>query len=834
MDIRESVGAWRRTFRALRRSPAFFGASVLSLGIGVGICTAAFAVARATWFADPPYEEPARLVELWSTERPGSTRAFDAVPADRLRTWLQVEFRTLERLAAAAPLTLVLQEGMPRRVEAHAVTGAWFRTLGTPPRLGRTLGAADADPVAEPAVVLSETLWEEDFGGDPDVLGRTVRLSGESYVVAGVMPRRFERGRHAWVPADAPLEPGRPNAWFPVARLRGGASLEDAALEVGQRAAAELADDPTRHGGMGAVAIPVGAMERAASGSPWMLAGISGAVFLLALTNLSSLFLLRAVERARAWAIRTALGARRRQIAAELALESSVVALAGIGVALVVARLGAGVVGATGAGGSSTAAASLGGPELVIATSLGLLSAALAGLEPSRHMRSGDLGPLLQTGGPAATLGAAGRSSRKLILGTQIAIVVTLTCVGGAFALAHARLASLDLGYEVDGLVVAVPDYTVRPMTDDEQWALGEAVAGRLEGHGAVEDVGLWRMAGVRYPARPEWNAVFEGGATDLHVRSGLYRYYDVSPGFFRAMGIDIVAGRGFGPGDAAGSAPVGIVSAGGARAWWPGENPIGRRIKLGREGTWITVVGVAEDAADLHRLARAFSVGTITRSHQHLPLLYRPAAQRAAAPPGWVVDGTTLGFEGVVVAARSSADAKPASDALVAAVATLAPGLPLLHAGPLLEWQLDVGSAAERRANGRLVRSVGAAGILLALLGIFGLVADDVARRAREIGIRRALGAGGGDVRRVVVRQAWLVTLLGGAAGAAVVLALDQVMRSAFRVYLDWQLVGVRFTDPRVLAPALAIPLLAAAATAWTAARRAARIEPADALRAD
>jgi putative ABC transport system permease protein len=812
---------------ALRRlrGTGFFGvAVVVSLALSIGACTAVFAVVKASVFPTIPYREPDRLVEIWSTQNPRATQRIDAVPGERLRLWLGTRFESIGGFAARATLPLVLEGDAPERIEAEVVSGSYFGTMGVPTLLGRTLLPEDDRPGAEPAVVLSESIWRERFGAERSVLRRTLALSGRVYAIVGVMPASMREEPGVWVPAGEFLAQGVVAAWFPVARIEPGASIETVNLELRQRAAAEFASDSTRFGGMGAVAIR---MNEAVSGANepllWALSGTAGALFLLALTNLSMLFLVRTAERGRATAVRLTLGASSWQLGRGLVLESLTLAGVGAGLGLIVASwlqellrqtLGDLVAGPSGP--------SIDLVAFAFAAALALLAGMLVGLEPMRHIRRLDLRALL-AGGIATTLGAGERRTRNVMLAAQVALTMVLASLGVTFAAAYSRFAGIDVGFDAERVVAAHPDYALTGATDEEQRELARAAVTSLPGQPGIEAATSWRMSIQSYPPPGETNAIFENGATSYPPRSGLYRFYDVGPGFLNALGIPLVAGRDFGPGDRLGSPAVGIVSEGGARVWWPRQDPIGRRLKLGTEGEWITVVGVTRDVAQLHEAGRAFSVGTVTSGSAQLPVLFRPAAQGDLLAPGWSHRGTIIGLDGFVIAARATDEGGDAADAVKQTLAGLEPTLPLRFLGSLHAWQMN--TAYLLRLSRGLVGSVAAAGLLVSLLGISGAVNEAVVRRTREIGIRKTLGARAHHVTLTLVRESVTTSLAGLAIGMAAIYAMSRVPYVASRQFQSF-LIGTSVADATALAwIGSALVLLATSVALLRAARAAGRL---------
>jgi putative ABC transport system permease protein len=319
---------------------------------------------------------------------------------------------------------------------------------------------------------------------------------------------------------------------------------------------------------------------------------------------------------------------------------------------------------------------------------------------------------------------------------------------------------------------------------------------------------------------------------SELRPRQGLYHYYDVGPGFFEVMGIPIVAGRGFGPDDGPGSPAVGIVTAVGAEAWWPGEDPVGRRLKLGRDAEWITIVGVTPDLGYLHPEGRGFSAQFATGGSRPLPLLFRPAAQRGPTPSGWIEDGAIIGNDGAVLAVRAAGATGPVEELLAAETAALAPDLPMKRVDTLADWERDGNTGALVRLYRALVTSVAGAGLLVALLGVSGAISDAVLRRTRETGIRKALGARPSQVTLALAGETMTAVALGAAIGLLPLFALHRLLGS--EPAYGWWLLGASLVDWRVLASVVAAVLMIAAASCALWTRHARRLEPATALRVD
>lgn len=821
----------REAARHLARTPIFTAATVLSLAIGIGLAVSVFSVAHAVFLAPLPYDAPDRLVEIWQTPSPTNDSPSDYLQPDRMEAWAESELRFLDGLAGrglGAPLVMRTPAGAVR-VRAEPIVGDWFGVLGSPAARGRVLGRADVRPGAEPAAVVSHAFWRKRLSDRGDGLGRTLDLAGTAFTVVGVMPPTFAAREVVWLPVAALPPTRRPVAYAGIGRLRASATVDDAAREVRRLAAVQVAADSGRWGGKGATATGMGRMaRRGEKPALWLLAGAVGAVLLVGLANLSNLFLVRARRRSVALAIRASLGATTWQLGRGLAVEALLLGLGGSALGLLLATWGKDLVRTLmGAEYSAPGEPVLGLAATAAAVGLGLFVTLVVGLEPLRRIRSLDMRALLQrrSGGVAGS--RSERRTRNVMVGVQVAVSIVLVAVMGVVAGAYREFTGLEVGYDAGRVVQATADYELAGMEPDAQWALARRVAEAVRPHPAVDGVALWRFVAQDYPPRPEFDAVMDGEPRRLSPRQRVYSYYEVETGSLEALGIDLVRGRTFTDADGAGAPPVAIVTAGGAQAWWPGENPLGRRIKLGRNGRWMTVVGVVDDVQRLGPFGRTFGF-----SGRYLPVLFRPAAQRGTPPAGWHADRCGS-CAGVVIGARAAADPAEATAALRNALAVGAPDLPLREMGVMLDRQVATGFGRDIIEMGRLVALAVLAGIALAVLGIVGVVADGVARRTREIGVRMAIGARPARILLAVVRESAVTALAGMAAGLLALILLHETIETIFFAYVVRNL-GTGLVDPLLLATAAGTVLAITAAASLLPARRALRVDPAEALRSE
>jgi len=825
----------RQSLRSLGRSPAFTLTAVGSVGLGVGLACSVYAVAAAALFTPSPYADTDRLVEFWQTARPGSDQPIDYLTAGRMLEWAGEDMRTLEGVAGrgmTGPL-IVLQPVGALRVASEPVVGDWFGTLGVDALRGRTLLVEDADPRAEPAAVISESFWRDRLSADDAFPGATLSLSGTVFTVVGVMPDAFDRTEKVWVPVETLPSDRRPAAYGGVARLRDGASVADATLEISALATAQVARDSARFGGFGATVRPLGVFGRSEGGpSLWILVGVVGAVLFVGLSNLTHLFLVRAQRQSTGLAVRASLGASRRQLGAGMFVEALLVAATGGLVGLVLAVWGKDLIGGLLPGTAARAAPTLGVGAIALAFGLTLLAATAAGLEPLRRVDGLDLRTLLQRG-PGGTLATrAERRTRNLLVATQVATSVVLLTAAAMQLTAWRRFTHLDVGYDAERVVIARPDWELLGTPEADQWALARRVAPRLASRPEVDGVVVWRQIGENYPPRPEWDAVIDGARTGLDVREGLYLAYEIEPGTIEALGLHVVHGRTIGAQDSPGTPPVAVITQSGADAWWPGEDPLGRQIKLGEAGTWMTVVGVVENMEFLGSLGRASARTTFTRG-QTMPILFTAARQELGIPEGWHAQGNCAGCYGVMLAARASDSPGAAASALREEIAAADPGLPLLELTTFFDQQSTGYYREVMLLPGRLAAVGVGVALLLALVGIVGMVSEAVARRTREIGVRVALGAPTSSVIGTVAREGLLTTGAGLALGLVAVFWLHRLFAETVFSF-DTLRLGAETLQPTLLAMASGVVMLAAFFATLASARRALAVDPIDALRSD
>ena len=798
-----------------------------SIALATGLICSVFAVVHAAFLTDPPFRDPGTLVSVWQTSSPASERAQDYIQPARAEEWANVsDLRFMEGIAATGmgrQGVLSTAQG-PLRVEVAAVLGDWFGVTGVDMAWGRGLTAADGEPGAEAAAVVSHSLWRDRLGERQG----TIRLGERTFTVVGVMPASLPAGETVWLPVGQAPPEMAPLAYAPIARLRGGATVEQARSEIRQMAAGQVASDSARYGGMGATALLLGDMDRGGvRDSLWLVVGVLATVLLLALTNLTNLFLVRARAERRNLRVRVSLGARPWQAGGHLAWEATVVALAGSGAGLLLAIWGTDlallllrsevVLRTTPRIGPGTAAVAL--------TSAVLVAGVLAG-ESLRF--AGKLGrsPIRARGAEETTHADGDRRFGHSVLAAQVAISLLLVAVLSVFRSAHDRLSRLDVGYDAGQVVMADPDLPLAGIDGSRRWEFANRVVDRVRSQPGLDGATAWRLVGMDYPPRPELEVVVEGGRSDVSEAARLYQFYEVMPPFFETMGMRILQGRALTERDRGSPTSAAVVSLRAAQTWWPGEDPIGKGFKLGQEGRWITVVGVSDDTQRLDWLGRVQAI-----RHRRTPVAFVPAGQLDPLPPGW----RPYEFWGDVKIGARGTSPELAQAALHGVMLSQAPQVPLTAIGPMLELQMREPNApgAQLALRGMLVGLGAVAAVALMVIGVTGVVGDAVERRKAEVGIRVALGAEHRDVLRLVTVEGIRVVLIGLLAGAAGVWVIERLLGAGLFGYY-----GSRLTDglhdPVALAIALGVVLGATGGAMLAGARKALRLDPAEALRAE
>jgi len=797
--------------RVLARSPGFSLAAIVTLTLAIGANTAIFSVVNAIVLRPLPLVQPDGLVVCVSTQaRRNITRGTVPYP-DYLDWKAERDIFQSVALYTDPPFDLA-GDGTPERVQAAAVTEDFFTVLSAPPLLGRAFLAEDHRPGAGKVVIVSESLWQRRFGGDPNVIGRVVRLSGDQYTVVGVMPAaaRWPTEAALWVPLTfgktPPAEVMRRDnfAWRAIARLRADVSLPEARARVDVIAQRIAGEYPDIRSGTGANLLPVcefvvpGIVRRAL----WVLMGAVMLVLLIACANVASLMVARSVERSQEMAIRAALGAGRSRLLRLVLAEGMLLALAGGLLGLLLAAWGTDWLlilapddiprlHETGMDWHVAVC------SLTLSAVTAVLFALLPGLQASRPKVHRCLKEAWRTS--ASTPGRP--SLRSCLIVAEIASSLILLVGASLLAKSLVQMLRADPEFPTDRLLTfrlslpraGDPGQSAQPARFYER-ALEHLQA--LPGVKSAAAASVLPLAGGDYTHRA---FVAEGAATPPAGPEYIAAWNTVTPDYFSTLGIPLLAGRVFTDEDQAHSTPVIIINEELARLMFPGENPIGKRIWTWRAGG---------DCREVVGVVRNVSFYDVTDRDR--PLVYAPHRQDARTSMLLAVRtaGDPLALAGSVRSAIWSLD----RDLAVADLATME--------------QASDGFLSRSRFVVLLATGFALVALALALVGVYGVTSYAVNRRKHEFGVRMALGAQSSNVLGLVVKQAVVLTVAGVAIGLLAAAALAPVLSSL--------LYDVSALDPGTFVGAAVLLSAAALAAACFPARRAAKLDPMTALRCE
>ncbi|HVN06558.1 MAG TPA: ABC transporter permease [Bryobacteraceae bacterium] len=811
--MRDFVADLKYGARALRANPGFASVAILLLALGIGANTLVFSLVDRILLRPPPFGDPARLAAIWETTRNWDPKVFasyrDVEVFDR-------QARSFQGIAGWQWVEYTLSaNGSPRRVLGEAVTVRFFDILGVAAAQGRTFGPKDLG--GAPAVVLSDGGWKSIFGGARDAVGRTLTLDGQAYTVAGIMPRGFEfypRQVQFWVlltPADVERQQSSKfHAMAAVGRLRPGASLAAAESEIAAlRAALEKTDpDELLHAG----AMVRGLQEELTwlagrglrSGLLLLFAAVAF-VLLIACANVASLLAGRALERRREIAIRAALGSGRARLIRQILTENLLVCNCGAAAGMLLAYGGLRYflarqpvelpIGAT---------VSLDWRVFAFAASLAVVTAVLSGWLPAAQASSFQLHAVLKQSGRGASAGRAEQRVRGALVVLEVALSLTLLTGAALLIESLFQLRAERMGYRVEGLLTArldlpkagYPSFTERRRFCDR---LAQSLAAVPDLQAAIRSGGLTHVEAAGGPPARETSFVWRGL---------------VFPDYLRVTGIPLLAGREFARLDTAQSEPVAIVDREFGRRYFPGQDPLGKHVRpaeTGRGSPWLTVVGVAGDIKETN---------PFDEMHWKVqPHVYVPFAQ--GGPP----DGRQLTMMLRAGPRWLGADDRPLETleaGLRHAVTAIDPNLPL---SGITSMQRFLAEQAFSKPGFRatLLSIFAGVALTMAAIGLYGVLAQLVMQRRREVGVRMALGASQREVVGMVLRSSLKLTGAGIVLGAFASIAAVRLLRAFVLTGPGRPLVLVG-----VALLMLAIALIAAASPAW----RAARIDPAVALR--
>ncbi len=793
------IADFRYTLRTMRKSPLFAGIAVLTLALGVGANTAIFTLVNAVLLRPLPFPDPGRLVFIWEETTMFGLK--DSVVALGNFTEWRARSHSFQQMGALEQRFSALTGiGDALQVDSSVVTAGLFQTLGVRPEMGRLFREDEDRPGTANVVILSDGLWHRATGGDPNIIGKSLTLDDQKFEVVGVMPPGFQfpyRNNDLWLPVGTAYGPeeftnrGRHN-WMVAARLAPGVSLERANQEIRAIAAQLERQYPGTNRNVGAFAAPMRDHFVGETRSTlWILLAAVGFVLLIGCANIANLLLARAAGRRREIAIRTAVGAGRWGLVRQLLTESLVLSLAGGLAGLVAALWGIRFLEKLVPGGiAAVTTLRVDGPVLGFTLGVSLLTGLIFGLAPALQSSSLDVHQVLKQGGGGRNA-TAGRTVERVLVVVEVALAFVLAIGAGLLIQTFARVRGVDPGFPTRNLLVArLVGSSHRYHTVEKLNGVYTELLRSVSALPGVKSAGFSNGVPIAFKG---WVNGFE-----IEGRPGMANsnFRVVTPGFLETLGVRLLDGRLIQPFDTGGPPTHAVVNRAFERQFFPNERALGKRFRFDTESGWIQIAGVISDT-------RQMGLDAPAKAEMYL------SAAQVPAPASYLLMRTTRDPSRLAGAVRQ-AIRSTAPDIAVAEVLTM---------DEILDREVS-----QRKMQMTLLTLFAGVALLLASLGIYGVLAYLVSRRTQEIGIRMALGAGPAEVLRAVLGEGLALSAAGVAVGFAAALALVRL--------LDKLLFGVSDTDPATFA-AVAVLLVAVAAMAsWLPARRAMRVDPILALR--
>jgi putative ABC transport system permease protein len=788
--------------RSLLNKPGFTIVAIFTLALGIGANTAIFTVINTVLLGPLPFKQPERLVVLWETMMSRGVDQVELAPDDYFD--YRDRSSVFSQIGAAERVNVNMTgRDEPVRLEGREVTASLFATLGVLPLLGRTF-TEEEDKLDARVVVLSYKLWQSRFGGDRNVVGGNVTLNGRDFTVIGVMPAGFQlpatvsndKPTEIWIPRSLETETSRTSHnLVTIARLKEGVTFAQARAELESIARLRAQETTRSQGGTNINLVPIQAQAgRQLRPALKVLAGAVGFVLLIACANVANLLLSRAASRQKEIAVRLALGASRWRIVRQILTESLLLSLCGAAVGLLLAVWLGETIRVVGSA-QIPRADQIGIDARVLGFTvlLSLMTGVVFGIVPALQASRPDLHDTLKEGGRGAT-GGRQRIKQALVV-SQIALSLVLLIGAGLMIKSFWRLQQVNPGFDPKNLLSV--EITLPAAKYAEQSKRAGFYQEALEKIAALPGVksaaivnhppfsGRRGVTVYRLEGKPEPTNLNDTPMADFRV---------ISPDYFQMMGIPVIQGRAFDQRDASGAAPVTIINKAFAERYWPGEDPLGRRIST--DNQWAMVIGI---------------VGNVKQSGldaEASPHVYLPYRQLSISRTGLLVRtaADSLGFVGAV---RNQIQA-------------IDPDLPIYNV-QTMEGLIDA-SVSQRRLNLLLLGLFALVALSLATVGIYGVMSYTVTHRTHEIGIRMALGANPQNILRLITSQGMRLVAIGIGLGLAGALALTRIMSTL--------LYGVSATDPATFTTIALLLVFVALLACIIPASKAAKVDPMVALR--
>jgi predicted permease len=807
----------RYGLRMLAKNPGFTAVAILTLALGIGANTAIFSMVNSVLLRPLAYREAQQLY-LVREIIPELSRTYPTLPANlpNFRVW-QRDCHSFDSVAIVEPYDMTLtRDGEAEQIPGGRASANLFDVLGVAPELGRTFLPQEDTPGNDHVVILTDSFWRNRFHGDPEIVGRSITLDGKAFQVVGILPAsfRFPKGAQLGLFTEFPprtdyfkplgLDPKQFDQigefdFAAIARLKPGTSARQALAELNV-IQARIVKDAKETVGLRAELIPlesqvVGAARR---GLLLLLGGV-GAVLLIVCLNLANLLLVRVPARVREAGIRTALGASRARLARQLLTESALLAILGgvlgVGIAYFGLRW---LVAVAPANLPRLDEVHLDARVLWFTVFVSMLTGILFGALPAWRVSHAEPQQALKAGAVTITESRPARRMRESLIGFEVGVGTLLLIMAGLLTTSTVRLLGVDKGFSTEHVLavdVSLPPQSYTKLEQKEEFF--DNVLAQVRALPGVKSAG-W-ISKLPLEGQEQVDGITVPGRSNKGLPDAIANYRFVSSEYFQSMGIPLRKGRSIEPADR--DRHVAVISESVAKQVWPGENPLGKQFHPGEEHRLLTeVIGVVAD------------IRTVALDEPPLLMVYQPAGPAARTWSGLhasLVVRTTIGPAALATAMRG-------------AIRSVDSGVPILHLRPMAEIVSE--SVGVRRFQMLLASLFAVFALLLAALGIYGVVSYSVARRRQELGIRMAIGAQGSDLQNLVLLQGMSPVVMGWAAGVLAALAAGGVIRGL--------LFGVTARDPLTITIVTLVVLVTAALACYLPARRAARVDPMVALR--
>ena len=802
----------RYGIRSLLKQPAFTAIAIVTLALGIGANTAVFSVVNAVLLRPLPYDDPSRLVTIWE-QSPQRDMYEMPVSLANFRDWVD-QNSTFEQIAAYSFTERnLIGSGEPARLLGVRSSANLFQLVGGRTILGRTFQPDEDKEGAERVVIISNAVWRSRFGSDPDIIGRSLTLNNQSYSVVGVMSPGFQfpvgfgyMGKVLNDPVEfyVPIAPGsnelvRGNySFFAIGRLKPGVSIEQARADMTAIESRLEKQYPEGNTGIGVSLVPTYEQTvKEVRPALLVLLGAVGFLLLIACANIANLMLARTASREREIAIRLALGATRLRVFRLLLGESLLLSLAGGVLGLLLALWGTDALIALAPeniprlneAGIDVRVFSF---TLVVA----IITGVIFGVIPALQSAKPDLNEALKEGTRGSTGGVAGKRTRSTLVAVEVALSLVLLIGAGLMIKSFVRLQQVNLGFNPDDLVTKSLSLSRSKYGEGrQQVAFFQSALQQLQSLPGVKSAAAttalpltltvsgsdFRIEGRPKPQEGQEMVIYTSG---------------VSPDYFRTLEVPMLKGREFSHSDTSDAPLAAVINNDLARTYFPNEDPIGKRITFDDGESWISIVGVAGDV-------RRFGLDSNAKPEVFLPYLQKPS-------------------QSMSLVVRSSTDSSSLGAAIKSEVQKIDRDLPLRETKTMQELLAESNSG--RRFNVLLLSLFAGVALLMAMVGIYGVMSYSVAQRTKEIGIRVAVGAQASDVFRMVIGQGMLLALIGITLGLAAAFGVTRLMAS--------MLFGVEATDPTTFIGIAVLLAVVAFFACYIPGRRATKVDPLIALR--